>query len=102
LIVKTHGRASLQQFPEKMPTSIHRKPKSISSFVAGFKSATTTQTDDYIDKNNLSVPKYNSQNRLWQPNYYDHIVRNEEEYWKIKQYIKHNPAKWEKDKFNEI
>jgi len=66
------------------------------------KTVKTKKIDVYIDKNKLSVSKYNSQNKLWQPNYYDHIVRNESEYWKIKQYIKYNPANWENDRFNEI
>ena len=36
---------------------------------------------------------------LWQTSYHDHIIRNEEEYWKIWKYIDENPAKWEEDKY---
>ena len=32
--------------------------------------------------------------KLWQRGYYDHIIRNEEEYCKIWQYIDTNPTKW--------
>jgi len=101
---ETHGRASLPPQQSSQPSKIipHRKPKSISSFIAGFKSATTTQIDDYIDMHNLTISKYNMENKLWQANYHDHIVRNEEEYWKIKNYIRNNPANWVNDKFNEI
>jgi REP element-mobilizing transposase RayT len=105
LNVETHGRASLPtestepiQSPQKMP---ERKPKSISSFIAGFKSATITKIDDYIDFYNLAISKYNRENKLWQANYHDHIVRNEEEYWKIKNYIRNNPKNWKDDKFFE-
>lgn len=84
--------------PQKMP---QRKPKSISSFVAGFKSATITKIDDFIDFYGLSASKYNKGNKLWQTNYHDHIVRNKEEYWKIKNYIRNNPANWRDDKFFE-
>lgn len=34
---------------------------------------------------------------LWQRNYYEHIIRNEEEYLKIKEYIINNPYKWNED-----
>ena len=37
----------------------------------------------------------------WQPNYYDHIIRNNGEYQRIKNYIINNPKKWTDDKFNQ-
>jgi len=37
----------------------------------------------------------------WQNNYYDHVVRDEVSYQRIKQYIKNNPAKWNEDTFFE-
>jgi putative transposase len=36
---------------------------------------------------------------IWQRNYYEHIIRNEKEYWKIKKYIIDNPVNWERDKY---
>lgn len=38
-------------------------------------------------------------NTLWQRSYYDHIIRNEQEYRKIWEYIDTNPLKWEHDKY---
>lgn len=38
--------------------------------------------------------------RLWQRNYYEHIVRNENEMSRIREYIKNNPARWATDKDN--
>ncbi|MEZ4632172.1 MAG: hypothetical protein R2880_15930 [Deinococcales bacterium] len=35
----------------------------------------------------------------WQPRFYDHIIRNEDEYQKIANYIEHNVAKWREDRF---
>lgn len=35
----------------------------------------------------------------WQPRYYDHIVRNQNEMNLIVEYIEQNPAKWESDCF---
>jgi putative transposase len=37
--------------------------------------------------------------KLWQRNYYEHIIRNEQSYQTISNYIIHNPANWVSDKF---
>ncbi len=68
----------------------YRPPKSISSFVAGFKSAATTQINQY-----RKTPKM----RVWQYRFHDHIIRNDSSYQRIKQYIENNPADWKGDKF---
>lgn len=34
---------------------------------------------------------------VWQRNYYENIIRNEQSYFRISEYIKNNPAMWEKD-----
>jgi REP element-mobilizing transposase RayT len=36
---------------------------------------------------------------MWQRSYYDHIIRNDEEYQKIWEYIDTNPLNWEIDKY---
>ena len=36
--------------------------------------------------------------RLWQRNYYEHIIRNYDDYINIADYIQNNPLKWEEDK----
>ncbi|GAB1405330.1 hypothetical protein MASR1M74_25100 [Lentimicrobium sp.] len=86
---ETHDRASLlspqssspqSSFPQPsqsqssspqspFPPPLHRLPKSISSFVGGFKSAVNSKIDDYIDEHQLPVPKYNRNNHFFQPNY---------------------------------
>lgn len=84
---------------EKYPYLI-RKPKSISSFVAGFKSAVNSKIDDYIDEHELDIPKYNKNNHFFQPNYHDRVIRNETEYHRIKKYIKKNIDDWYKNDNN--
>jgi len=37
--------------------------------------------------------------KLWQRNYYEHIIRNEQSYDVICEYIRNNPEKWHDDKF---
>ena len=66
---------------------------SLSNVVQRFKSLTTRR---YID----GVEKYGWQRfdgRLWQRNYYEHVVRNERDYQAILDYIMSNPQNWEKD-----
>ena len=43
--------------------------------------------------------KNDTMGKLWQRNYYEHIIRNEQSYHAISQYIINNPAKWTDDKF---
>lgn len=38
--------------------------------------------------------------RLWQRNYYDHIIRDGESLDAIRRYIAENPARWESDRAN--
>jgi len=38
--------------------------------------------------------------KLWQRNYYEHIVRNENELNRIREYIMNNPLQWELDREN--
>ncbi|PRZ23430.1 transposase [Flavobacterium granuli] len=105
--IEPHGRAVLHlksesnfnDFSIKRNPPI-RLPKSISSFMAGFKSAVNTKIDDYIDEHNLSIPKYNRNNHFFQPNYHDHIIRNNFEYQRITNYIIQNPTKWNSDRLN--
>lgn len=37
--------------------------------------------------------------KLWQRNYYEHIIRNEQSYQTMSEYIINNPSKWKEDKF---
>ncbi|MBW7899065.1 Transposase IS200 like protein [Candidatus Brocadiaceae bacterium B188] len=92
--VETHGRASLQtpkQSPTPMNTGIaYRSPRSISSFVAGFKSSATKRINEF--RNTPKTP-------VWQSRFHDHIIRNVDEYHWIAHYIRTNPENWENDKF---
>ncbi len=36
----------------------------------------------------------------WQKSFHDHIIRNIEDYLRISEYIRDNPARWEQDCFN--
>ncbi len=36
---------------------------------------------------------------LWQRNYYERVIRGEEEYLKLCEYIQNNPIKWQEDEY---
>jgi len=43
--------------------------------------------------------KNETMGKLWQRNYHEHIIRNEQSYQTISDYIINNPLKWNEDKF---
>ena len=57
----------------------------------------TMTTNEYIAgvKDGRFMP---FKGRLWQRNYYEHIIRNYDDYINIADYIQNNPLKWEEDK----
>ena len=61
--------------------------KNLSSIVRGYKSAVTI----YARKNNIEFD--------WQSRFHDHIIKNEESYLRIKNYIINNPNNWKEDGF---
>jgi len=38
--------------------------------------------------------------KLWQRNYYEHIIRNEDDLNAVREYIVNNPAGWDRDDNN--
>ena len=62
----------------------------IGDIICAFKSITTKQcnkSDNIIER------------KIWQPRFHDHIIRNDEEYKILWEYIDTNPLKWELDKY---
>ena len=81
VIVKSNVGATGRSPLPKRPT-----PKSIGAIVAGFKSATTRRIND------LRGTPYAP---VWQRNYYEHVIRNEDDLSEIREYIVNNPLKWD-------
>ena len=59
-----------------------------------FKSITTVEYIRGVKQNNW--PPFNG--KLWQRNYWEHIIRNYDEYQRISEYIINNPQQWDNDK----
>ncbi len=76
---------------EKYVGSKRRGRRSIQELVGGFKSASTRLYNDIV---------INDHNGLWHPSFHDRIIRNEEEYNSIAEYIISNPVKWNDDDLN--
>lgn len=59
----------------------------------------TMTTNEYIrGVKNLGWEPFNK--RLWQRNYYEHIIRNEEYFQRIREYVHTNPLKWQDDQLH--
>jgi REP element-mobilizing transposase RayT len=67
-------------------TPLRSPSQTIGAIVRGYKSSVTKQ---------LGLLGFNK--KLWQRNYYEHIIRNEQSYIKISEYIVNNPANWNND-----
>jgi len=67
------------------------KPKSIGSLVGGFKSAVTTRINKLQKTTGFKV---------WQRNYYEHIIRDMDDLYNIREYIHNNPGQWQFDREN--
>jgi len=64
--------------------------------VGAFKSITTVE---YV--RGVKIAKWPSfEKRLWQRNYYEHIIRDESSLNSIREYIVHNPRRWTWDREN--
>jgi len=61
-----------------------------------FKSYTTARYRERVE--NANWPPFPG--RLWQRNYYEHIIRNENSLKKIREYIINNPIRWQFDRDN--
>ena len=87
-----NGRGELHS-PDKDKVGVCKTPprspsQTVGAIVRGYKSSVTKQ---------LGLMGFDGQ--LWQRNYYEHIIRDNRSYQRISEYIIHNPAKWQEDKF---
>jgi REP element-mobilizing transposase RayT len=63
--------------------------------IAAFKSLTTNSYIKGVHRKNWML----FEKKLWQRNYYEHVIRNEKSYVSLSEYINNNPLKWEEDTF---
>ena len=74
------------------PTGALKRPgprqRSISSLVGGFKAAATRRVRQRDGA---------QRRRIWQRNYYEHVIRNEREFERLRDYTIGNPSRWFED-----
>lgn len=84
-----HRAPTMERFGK--PTS-----NTIPTIIRGYKSTVTKQINQLRRKGTM-----HRATTVWQRNYYEHIIRNEQSYWKITEYITNNPLNWNQDRYYE-
>jgi len=82
--VGAYHNTPLQSRPFQSPSN------NIGSIVRGFKSAVTKR---------INLLRHTPGAAFWQRNYYEHIIRDEEDLNRIRQYVIANPMKWQEDRY---
>lgn len=83
-----NGRGVLQYAPA---TAFQSPSNNLGAIICGYKSAVTKQINELNDQNG---------DKVWQRNYYDHIIRNRQDLNRVRKYIRDNPKNWKEDKLN--
>ncbi len=82
--------------PRACPGTTSHTILSLPDVVHRFKTMTTKRYADGVRQ--LGWPTFNG--RLWQRNYYEHVVRNDASLQRLRTYILANPAQWPFDEEN--
>ncbi len=120
IIMPNHMHGIIQinyQKKEKLESERQFKSpsQSIGAIIRGFKGAATKRIKELIINSSGStgvlqyaptekipsdiIKNLDLSKSIWQRSYYDHIIRNQQDYENIHHYIINNPEKWEEDKF---
>ena len=88
--IVTHAQA-LEGDPRVAPTPGGPGRGSIGALVSGYKAAVTKRYRREISEPDAVV---------WQRNYYEHVIRDQEDWYRIEEYILANPRRWAEDAEN--
>ena len=89
--INEQGNSNSSQPLDKMGecnSPLRGPSNNIGAIIRGYKSSVTKQ-----------IRIFNNDIVVWQRNYHEHIIRNEQSYQTISNYIINNPSKWNDDKF---
>ncbi len=70
---------------------LRRQSRSLGAMIAQFKATTTRRINE--DRGTPGTV-------VWQRNYYEHVIRDERDLERIRDYIAANPARWEEDGYH--
>jgi putative transposase len=89
IIINAKHNVETQNFASLQNNKFGPQSKNLGSIIRGFK---------------IGVRKWTTMNNIdfqWQSGFYEHVIRNDAELNRIRQYIIENPAKWEFDSENQ-
>jgi putative transposase len=66
-------------------------PRSLGAIIQNFKSVSSRKIARVVGRTGTPV---------WQRNYFEQVVRNEDELWQMSEYVLNNPLRWETDNEN--
>jgi putative transposase len=84
-----HSPTNVGRANSDSPLRFRSPSNTIGSIIRGYKIGVTKWC-----RNNTNIQT------VWQRNYYDHIIRNENALKRISEYIVNNPVKWSEDRFH--
>jgi putative transposase len=82
--------------PRVAPNTGTRTGVPLPKIIQWFKTMTSNEYIKWKKRNNIS----SLTGGLWQRNYYEHVIRNEEDLYNTRKYIIQNPLKWDLDTEN--
>ncbi len=88
ILVITNSVGAIHESPVRM-TVAQRRNMVLPKLIGRFKMLSSKRINQLCDTTGA---------KLWQRNYWEHVVRNEQELNRIRIYIRNNPAQWEMDK----
>ncbi len=87
--------------------AVHEPPKSVRAIhespLRNRRRMTLSMTVGYFKMNSakcINTIRKTPGNFIWQRNYYDHIIRNDADLNRVRQYIEYNPVQWADDAEN--
>ena len=84
VVIDNHrNRGHCHTLPQRQSPS-----KNLGAMIRGFKSAATKQINQYRQTPGTPV---------WQRNYWEHIIRNDDDLHRIREYMQTNPMRWQQD-----
>jgi len=86
-----HGIIVIQVLRRAGPRPAPTKKQPLSEIVRAFKSCSSQK---------INERRHSQGTPVWQRGYYEHVIRSEEEFTRVGEYILFNAAKWETDREN--
>ena len=91
IMVIQEGATAMPMVGAHSSAPLRRTPNSLGSLIAGFKSAVTKR---------INILRMSRGFPVWQRNYYEHIVRDEDDMNRIREYVVNNPVRWAENENN--